>query len=208
MGVIEQMHTESPNLEAKIENIRKAASETISNDYAQERENVAGVKTKILAAVDEIQDIMSGESKPKGSSKKIVEALKEGMKKRIAKAISIEENSLKRLRAKVTENERDFTCESKTLAKERPHVFSKILQDNHSNIQEAFKKLKESDKKALIKHFNEVSEDFGDYLFGVDGIQKAEFQMFMTDYAEEELKTLFSAVAEAQVLEINGEYSK
>ena len=48
------MHTESPNLEAKIENIRKAASQTISNDYAQERENVAGVKTQILAAVDEI----------------------------------------------------------------------------------------------------------------------------------------------------------
>ena len=48
------MHAESPNLEAKIENIRKAAAQTISNDYARERENVAGVKTQILAAVDEI----------------------------------------------------------------------------------------------------------------------------------------------------------
>ena len=126
----------------------------------------------------------------------------------MAKAISIEENSLKRLRAKVTQNSRDYVCESKSLAKERPAVFKKILQDSHDNIQEAFKKLKESDQKALIKHFNEVSEDFGDYLFGVDGIQKAEFQMFMTDYGEAELKTLLSAVAEAQVLEINGEYSK
>ena len=113
---------------------------------------------------------MSGESTSKGSSKKLVAALKEGVKKRIAKAISIEENSLKRVRAKVTENERDFVCESKSLAKERPAVFKKILQDSHDNIQEAFKKLKESDQKALIKHFNEVSEEFGDYLFGVDGI--------------------------------------
>ena len=61
---------------------------------------------------------MSGESTSKGSSKKLVAALKEGMKKRIAKAISIEENSLKRLRAKVTQNARDFVCESKSLAKE------------------------------------------------------------------------------------------
>ena len=73
--------------------------------------------------------------------------------------------------AKVTQNARDFVCESKSLAKERPNVFKSILQDNHTNIQEAFKMLKESDQRALIKHFNEVSEDFGDYLFGVDGIQ-------------------------------------
>ena len=84
---------------------------------------------------------MSGEPTSKGSSKKLVAALKEGVKKRIAKAISIEENSLKRLRAKVTENERDFVCESKSLAKERPEVFSGILKINHCNIQEAFTKL-------------------------------------------------------------------
>ena len=70
----------------------------------------------------------------------------------------------------MTQNERDFVCESKSLAKERPEVFKNILQNNHSNILEAFKKLKKSDQKALIKHFNEVSEEFGDYLFGVEGI--------------------------------------
>ena len=45
----------------------------------------------------------------------------------------------------MTENERDFVPESKSMAKERPEVFSKILQDNHSDIQEAFKKLSETD---------------------------------------------------------------
>ena len=68
--------------------------------------------------------------------------------------------------------------------------------------------MKESDQNALVKHFNEVSDELGDYMFGVGGIQKAEFQMFMTDFAESELKKLLISVTEAQVLEINGEYSK
>ena len=52
------MHAESPNLEAKIDNIRQAAGENIPKCYAEEREKAAGVKTKILEAVDEIKKIM------------------------------------------------------------------------------------------------------------------------------------------------------
>ena len=44
MRVIEQMHNESPNLEAKIENIRVAAAQTIPASYAEERETAAKAK--------------------------------------------------------------------------------------------------------------------------------------------------------------------
>ena len=59
-----------------------------------------------------------------------------------------------------------------SLAKERPEVFSGILIQNHYKIQEAFSKLSESDQNALVKHFNEVSTEFGDKMFGIGGIQK------------------------------------
>ena len=96
--------------------------------------------------------------------------------------------TLRRLRVKVTLNEGDSVFESMSMAKERPEVLRKILQDNYTNIQEAFKMLNETDQNALVSHFNEVSDEFGDFMFGVNGIQKAEFTMFMTDYAESELK--------------------
>ena len=56
------------------------------------------------------------------------------------------------------------------MAKERPVDFSTILTDNHSNIQVAFKKLNNADQIALVTHFNEVSDEFGDYMFGIEGI--------------------------------------
>ena len=83
----------------------------------------------------------------------------------------------------------------------------KILLDNHNAIQEAFNTLDNSDKKALIHHFNGVSAKFGDYMFGIDGVKKAEFHMYMTEFNEPELKILLVAVAEAQLLEIRGEYN-
>ena len=58
MKVLEQMHTESPNLEAKIASIRKAAGKTIPDAYDMEKETSAKVKTKMLAAVEEMQKIM------------------------------------------------------------------------------------------------------------------------------------------------------
>ena len=88
----------------------------------------------------------------------------------------------------MTLNERDSVSESLCMAKERPYVLSKILQDNYCNIQEAFKKLNDTDQNALVSHFNEVSDEFGDFMFGVNGILKAEFMMFMTDFGESELK--------------------
>ena len=63
------------------------------------------------------------------------------------------------------------------------------------------------EQENLVKHFNNVSDEFGDYLFSVDGIEKAEFMMFLTNFTEVELKTLMTTVVEARVLEINGEYS-
>ena len=48
--------------------------------------------------------------------------------------------------------------------------------------------LNDTDQNALVSHFNEVSDEFGDFMFGVNGILKAEFMMYMTDYAESELK--------------------
>ena len=83
----------------------------------------------------------------------------------------------------------------------------KMVLDHHNAIQEAFNMLDNSDKKALIHHFNGVSAQFGDYMFGIDGAKKSEFQMYMTEFNEPELKILLVAVAEAQLLEIRGEYS-
>ena len=88
----------------------------------------------------------------------------------------------------MTLTERDSVSKSLSMAKERPHVLSKILLDNYTYIQEAFKMLNDTDQNALFSHFNEVSDEFGDFMFGVNGSQKAEFMMFMTDYAESELK--------------------
>ena len=83
----------------------------------------------------------------------------------------------------------------------------KILLDHHNAIQEAFNMLDNSDKKALIHHFNGVAGIFGNYMFGIGGMTKSEFQMYMTQFNEPELKILLVAVAEAQLLEIRGEYS-
>lgn len=52
------MHNESPNLEAKIASIRKAASKTIPDCYDTERETTEKVKAKILTAVEDLQKIM------------------------------------------------------------------------------------------------------------------------------------------------------
>lgn len=52
------MHIESPNLEAKIENIRVAAAQTIPASYAGEREATAKAKKNILEAVDDLKTIM------------------------------------------------------------------------------------------------------------------------------------------------------
>ena len=71
----------------------------------------------------------------------------------------------------MTENSRSLVgLNSLTMAKERPVDFSTILTDNHSNIQVAFKKLNNADQIALVTHFNEVSDEFGDYMFGIEGI--------------------------------------
>ena len=58
MKVLEQMHQESPNLEAKIVAIKKAAAKTIPVCYDTERETTEKVKAKILTAVEDLQKIM------------------------------------------------------------------------------------------------------------------------------------------------------
>ena len=74
------------------------------------------------------------------------------------------------------------------MAQVKPLDMCKLLLDHHNAIQEAFNMLDNSDKKALIYHFNGVAAQFGDYMFGIDGAKKSEFQMYMTEFNELELK--------------------
>ena len=58
LKVLEKMHQESPNIEGKMNAIRKGAATSIPDAYDEEKQRTDKVKSDILSAVDDLKTIM------------------------------------------------------------------------------------------------------------------------------------------------------